>query len=83
MANAQEILFPLPLKGYNAGSNINTQPVNTTGDMNNVRPFDSLERKLRLGQRPGMAKVYDEQIASAASPIIAIGSISVVDYVGD
>ena len=79
----QEIIFPLPLKGYNAGYNIDSQSVDTTGDMNNVRPFDSLERKLRLGQRPGMAKVYDEQIAGAAAPIVAIGSISVVDYLGD
>lgn len=83
MSDAQELIFPLPLKGYSAGSNVDTQSVDTTGDINNVRPFDSLERRLRLGQRPGMAKVYDEQIAETASPIVAIGSVSVVDYLGD
>lgn len=77
------LIFPLPLRGYSAGSNVGDQPIDTTGDMNNVRPFDSLERKLRLGQRPGLAKAFDEQIAGATAPIVACGSISVVNYLGD
>lgn len=80
MANIPE--FPLPKKGYSAGINVSESDMATTGDMNNVRPFDSLERRFRLGQRPGMAKTYDEQIASSQSPIVAICSISVVDYLG-
>jgi len=78
MANTD---FPLPNGGYSEGSNVADTPVQYSGSMNNIRPFDSLERRFRLGQRPGMAKVYDEQIASE-SPIVVIASISVVDYLG-
>lgn len=74
-------MFPLPNRGYSVGMNVPESDMTTSGDMNNIRPFDSLERRFRLGQRPGLKKVYDEQIASK-SPIIAICSVSVVDYLG-
>lgn len=79
MAN---ITIPLPLRGYSEGRNVSDSELDTTGSMKNIRPFDTFERRLRLGQRPGMKKVYDEQIGGSESPIVAICSISVVDYLG-
>lgn len=74
--------FNIPLKGYNAGVNIEQQPPDTTGDIMNIRAIGSLARRFRLAQRPGVAKVKSQQIAGVASPIVAIKSISVVDYLG-
>jgi hypothetical protein len=79
MANME---FSIPLKGYNAGVNVENQPPDTTGDMLNMRAIGSLARRFRLVQRPAKAKVKTQQIAGVASPIVVLGSISVVDYVG-
>lgn len=76
------ITFNLPIRGYSEGSNVLDSPADTSGDMLNVRPIDSLSKRLRLGQRPGLEKAYDEQIASAAGPVIVLGSVTVVDYIG-
>lgn len=77
------VVLPLPIKGYSEGFNVSDSPSDTTGEIMNVRPRDSLSGKLRLGKRPGLVKEYSEQIAGAAAPIIAIGSISVIDYKGE
>ena len=76
------LIFDLPLRGYSEGVNVLDSPKNTSGDMLNIRPIDSLSRRLRLGQRPGLETAYDEQIASAAGPIVVLGSVTVVNYIG-
>jgi len=67
-----------PIKGIHKGAAGSAQPEFTSPDMNNVRPFDALERKARGGQRPGLSKLYDQQINGIAFPIIAICSVTTV-----
>ncbi|KKL59470.1 hypothetical protein LCGC14_2215040, partial [marine sediment metagenome] len=55
------------------------QPHTTSPDMNNVRLYDTLANRSRGGQRAGADKLYAQQIGGAASPIIAICSVTVVD----
>lgn len=74
---AQE--FPPPMKGYSEGFDVSDTPNEYSSYMNNVRPVDTLERKLRLGQRPGLDKAYTQQIASVAGPIVEILSVTVVN----
>jgi hypothetical protein len=81
--SGSNIVFDLPMKGYSEGINVLDTPTSMSGDMGNVRPIDSISQRLRIGQRPGLAKAYSTQTASAASPVIWIGSVSVVDYLGD
>jgi len=75
--------WPLPIKGFNEGINVENTPPDTTNDLMNVRPIDSLSSRLRLSQRPGLSKAYDEQIAGAVGAVVEIGSITIVDYIGD
>lgn len=72
-------IFVLPLKGINKGINISDTPNVYSCHMSNVRPWDILEGKLRLGQRPGLSKKYAEQIGgTVAAGIVAICQVSMV-----
>jgi len=73
----QEI--PLPLKGLSKGLPVANETAATSGYMSNVRPRDVLEGRLRLGQRPGLKKAYNQQIGGSDSPIMWIGSVTIVD----
>ena len=72
-----EIKFPL--SGINKGQAAVDQPQDTSPDMNNVRPYDTLDNRVRGGQRPGLGKLYSQQISNAKMPIVAICSVTVVD----
>ena len=74
--------FQIPIQGFSEGLVVRDTPGVFSGDMNNVRPTDTINRRLRIGQRPGLSKVFTTQIASALSPVVVIGSITVVDYIG-
>lgn len=71
--------FQLPIKGYSELLTPDRQPSLTTGYMNNMYPIGALDNKIRLVQRPGMYNVFAQQISSAAMPIVAMLSITVVD----
>jgi len=45
-----------PIKGLFRGTLLGHAPELTSESMNNVRPRDSLEKRLRVGQRPGLDK---------------------------
>lgn len=45
-----------PIKGIFRGALLGHAPALTSESMNNVRPVDSLEKRLRIGQRPGLDK---------------------------
>lgn len=75
--------WPLPIKGYNEGVNVENTPPDTTNIMNNVYPIDTLSNRIRLGKRPGTRKVFDEQIASSPGAVVELGSVTIVDYIGD
>ena len=67
----------IPLKGRNDGMPVGQGDMATTGYINNCRPRDVLEGRLRLGQRPGLKKAYSQQIGGDAVIIVWLGSITV------
>jgi hypothetical protein len=70
----------LPIKGINEGIAVDKSPPVTSGDLNNVRPTDVLEGRLRMGQRPGVDKWGDgDQIGAVPSPTVYILSVTVID----
>lgn len=68
-----------PIKGVSESLDPSKQVPLTSGHMNNCRPTDVLEKQIRIGQRPGLDKVFDEQIGGLTNPIIAICVITTVD----
>lgn len=68
-----------PIKGINAAVNPDKQPPLTTDYMDNVWPADTLEKRIRLGQRPGVDKAFAQQIGGAAVAIVAVNIITTVD----
>jgi len=71
--------IPLPIRGINRGSSVTQSPKEFSASMNNVRPRDSLEGRLRLGQRPGLVKWGEgTQVGEAEQPVVSINSVSSV-----
>ena len=68
-----------PFKGINEIPSNRQQPIGTTHDALNVRPFDSLEERLRGGQRGGSAKYF----ADAVNGSEAIQSLDAITYALD
>ena len=65
------ILFPI--KGIHRGGVTSLLPPLTSTDMNNVRPYDTLDNRARGGQRPGLKKWGDgDLIGGAEQPIVAM-----------
>ena len=69
----------LPIKGVSEGFPIESSPPLTSGHMNNVIPRDVLEQRIRLSQRPGLDKVFTQQIGGTTAPIIAMIQVSSMD----
>jgi hypothetical protein len=67
-----------PLLGKDVNYAASTRPDLTSSDMNNVRPFDVLEERARGGQRPGMRKVYTQDIGSG-TPVVKMTQITTVE----
>lgn len=68
-----------PLAGLHQGYSTEAQPELTAFKLQNVRPYDPLSNRARGGQRPGLDKMYSQQIGGAANPIVWMGSITTVD----
>ncbi|KKL27895.1 hypothetical protein LCGC14_2380570 [marine sediment metagenome] len=71
------MILGFPLKGKFLGIQSSKQPNQTSRDLNNVRPF--FDGRAVGGQRPGMDKVYSQQIGGGAYPVVAMCSVTVVD----
>ena len=69
----------LPIKGIHKGTPVDKTPNLFSGDMENVRPRDVLENRLRIGQRPGLDKRFSQQISGTASPIVQLLTVTTVD----
>lgn len=68
-----------PIKGISKGLPVDKEQPMTSGYMNNVRPIDTLERRLRLGQRPGLDKWGNgDQIGAAEQPVVAFCVVAAV-----
>jgi len=71
--------FQLPIKGIHRGGAVENSPAMTSGYLNNVRARDVLEKKVRIGQRPGLDKWGDgDQVGAAEQPVVCIVSVSSV-----
>lgn len=70
--------FGLPIRGVNKGFPVSEVYQEYSPKMNNVRVKDVLASRLRLGQRPGLAKWSANQIGGAAQPVVAICTVSSV-----
>lgn len=70
--------FLLPIKGVSYGFRLDKTPPMTSHYMNNVRAVDVLEKKIRVGQRPGLDKWGDGDQVGAAQAVVAMSIISVV-----
>jgi len=69
-----------PIKGISKGLPVNREQPATSGYMNNVRPRDVLEKRIRLGQRPGLDKWgAGNQIGGAKMPIIMLLTVTVIE----
>lgn len=71
--------FALPIKGISYGFPVDKSPPLTSGYANNFRAICTLEKRVRIGQRPGQDKAYAQQIGGATAPITAICSITTID----
>ncbi|KKM16495.1 hypothetical protein LCGC14_1685300 [marine sediment metagenome] len=72
MANLR---LTFPIMGINKSRIPEDQPQATSPDMNNVRPFDVLDERIRGGQRPGMVKRYSEKVynvVTGTGPVVAM-----------
>ena len=62
-----------PHNGVDRGRALCEQPENTSPDMNNVRPYDVLNNRMRGGQRPGLDKWGNgDQVGAAEQPVVAM-----------
>ncbi len=69
----------LPVKGFSEILPVESQEVATTPYALNVRARDVLQKRIRIGKRPGLKKAYSQQIGGQPAPIVAICSITTVD----
>lgn len=72
-------IWRFPYKGYHKGIAAEQQPDGTSPDLDNVIPIESIDNRLRGGQRPGLQKLYSEQISGDARAVAWIGSVTTVD----
>ncbi|MDD5511618.1 MAG: hypothetical protein PHI12_12540 [Dehalococcoidales bacterium] len=74
-----KIELPAPVKGVFKGFSADKSPQLTSAYMNNVRPRDVLEGKMRIGQRPGLDKWGNgDQIGEEEQPVVFILSVASV-----
>ena len=66
----------LPLRGLNKGLPVNDSLSEFSPHLNNVRPQDVLAGRLRVGQRPGLAKWSTDQVGDDEQPVVAICSVN-------
>lgn len=66
--------IPFPVLGLHEGLPAAEQPVRTSFSLQNVRPYDVSDERVRGGQRPGTKLAYTTQVVGE-HPIIAMTSI--------
>ena len=68
-----------PVKGLFRGTLLGHAPELTSESMNNVRPIDTLEKRIRIGQRPGLDKWGNgTQVGAAEQPVVAMTFVNSV-----
>lgn len=68
-----------PYEGIDKGRALNEQPQMTSPHMNNIRPYDVLDNRMRGGQRPALDKWgAGTKIGAAEQPVVAMCIVSSV-----
>ena len=79
MANMRLVF---PIRGISKSRVPEDQPKATSPGLNNVRPFDVLDERIRGGQRPGMVKRYSQRVTNMAAgtgPVVGMCEVSVTE----
>ena len=76
MAN---LTIGFPLQGLDKGRATTEQPIQTTPESLNVRPFDTDDKRLRGGQRPGLDKWANGDQLGGGQPVVFITSVASVE----
>lgn len=72
--------IPIPIKGIFKGFNPELVSVEYSQKMNNMRPVDQYDNKIRLAQRPGLDKWGNgDQIGGTSVPVVEITVVSAVE----
>lgn len=66
------------MKGLNRNWSASNQPELTTPIISNCRPRSVLDKRVILGQRPGLAKAYQQQIGDGL-PVVAMCQVTTVE----
>ena len=66
--------IPFPVLGLHEGLPTTEQPVRTSFSLQNVRPFDVSDERVRGGQRPGTTLAYTTRIVGDY-PVIAMAQV--------
>ena len=62
-----------PIRGLYRGSLTGHAPDLTSEQLNNVRPVDQQEKRIRIGQKPGLDKWGNgTQIGAAEQPVVSM-----------
>ena len=77
MMSLEEV--PLPLRGVAESLPLDKSDPVSSPHMNNCRPIDVLEKRIRIGQRDGLSNAYDQQIGGESTPIIFLTQVTVMD----
>ena len=72
------MILVFPFKGLDKGRATGQQRVGRRRPAV-VGPYDTLDNRARGGQRPGLDKLYTEQISGEAAAIMAICSVTVIN----
>ena len=71
--------WPVPVKGVSQGLPVGKEDPATSEYMNNVRPKDILERRIRIGQRPGWDKWSATQVGGVENPVVAMTFVTTTE----
>ena len=72
------VAWPLPVLGISRIVSVEKESPGYSGYLNNVRPTDVQENRIRLGQRPGLSNWSTDQIGGAELPVVAMTVVSSV-----
>jgi hypothetical protein len=72
-----ELSIPLPYKGINYNQAASAQPLMTSAHLTNVRPYDTLDKRVRMGQRPGLTRKYATNLGAK---IVALCTVTTVEW---
>jgi hypothetical protein len=72
-----ELSIPLPFRGINYNQAASKQPLETSSHLTNVRPYDTIDKRVRLGQRPGLVRKYATNLGGR---VVAICTVTTVEW---